>query len=180
MRFHCCPSRANLFHDKLPDNRRSHRCGCRWLAGTQLHCFQFNRQIGNAFARVQFKRRSDGIRRTGGDTIGAVAAMIFLRRVGFQFQRGDDFSQKIQLPNLRLIRFVCLPTRSRVRALREIAFQAGVHIPERACACAAELVHEWPAISIVRRGCRGSHQTARNGRRRRCVNRIVNRESDFS
>ena len=106
--------------------------------------FQFDGQIGNAAAGIQLERRSNGVGGAGGEAAGAFAAMIFLRRVGFQFQGGDNFRQENPVAEFAADDIGVLADKAQTGELGEVTLQqrAGVHVPQRARFRRAKLIHE--------------------------------------
>ena len=68
---------------RRPDNRRSHRCGCRSRCGIRrsISALVLDGQIGNAAPRIDLVGCGKGIGRAGVQTGPAGAAMVALRRV---------------------------------------------------------------------------------------------------
>ena len=83
-------------------------------------------------------------RRAGRDAARAFAAMIFLRRVRFQFQRRDDFRQQNPVAESPADEVGVFADEPESGTLGKIAFQhrPGVHVPQRPCFRAAQLIHE--------------------------------------
>ena len=54
----------------------------------------FNRQIGDAFSRIELIGGGEGIRRADGEAARATAAMIRLRLIRWQLDRRKDGAQK--------------------------------------------------------------------------------------
>ena len=125
--------------------------------------FQFNRQVGDAEPRVELERARDRARGAGVDATGARAAAIFLRQVRFHFQGRDDFGEEGPVAKLAADEVGVSADETESGALRQVAFEqrAGIHIPERARARAAESVHkagqlpEAPAHDLVVIGVTG-------------------------
>jgi len=93
--------------------------------------FELDGQIGNAAARIDLERRSDGGGRAGGDAPDAGAAAIFLGRIRVKFERRDDFRQEQPVAEASADEIRVLADKSQPGALREVAFQnrPGVHVP---------------------------------------------------
>ena len=60
--------------------------------------FQFDREIGNAAARIELERTGDGVRGTGGDAALARAAAIRFGSIWRKFERGNDFGNEEPVP----------------------------------------------------------------------------------
>src|SRR4051812_34740513 len=56
--------------------------------------FQLNREIGDAAARIELEGAADRLGWTGGEATGTGAATVFLRRIGIEFQSGDNLGEQ--------------------------------------------------------------------------------------
>ena len=90
---------------------------------------------------VQPERGGEGPRRAGVQAAGAGPAAVFLRWVRLQLERGDDLAQKNPVPQRSADEVGVFADEAQPGALGEIPFEqrAGIDIPERASARAAEL-----------------------------------------
>ena len=106
--------------------------------------FQFDREIGNATAGVELEWRSDGGCWAGGNAAGAGAATVFLGRIRFEFDGGDDFGEENPIAELAADEVGVFADEAETGALGEIAFEQrpGVDIPQGARVFAGELVDE--------------------------------------
>ena len=106
--------------------------------------FQLDRQVRDATPRIELERRGDGRRRAGSDTAGAGPAVVLLRRIGLDGERGDDFREKDPVAELTADKVGMLADEPQPGALRQLALKQrpSVHVPQRARALAAQLVHE--------------------------------------
>ncbi len=79
------------------------------------------------------------------DAAGAGAATVFFRRVGREFEGGEDFGEKNPVAEPAADEVGVLADEAQAGALGEVAFEqrAGVHVPQRAGSRAAELVDEF-------------------------------------
>jgi len=131
---------ANFEAVVAAEDARAHR-------GTEFDgdaAFQLDREVGDAEPRIEFERRGDGARRARRDAARARAAAVALGRVGLQLQRGEDFGEEEPVAEGAVDEVRVFADEAGARALRKVAFEhgTGVHIPQRACAGAAERVHE--------------------------------------
>jgi len=82
---------------------------------------ELNGQVGDAAAGVELVGRGDRPGRAGRDAAHARSAVVPLRRVGLEFQRGDDFAQEQPRTSLVWMSMVFCPA-SRVRPAAPAAF----------------------------------------------------------
>src|SRR5579864_4841810 len=94
--------------------------------------FELNREVGNAFARVQLKGRGNSLGRTCGDTASACSAAINLRPVRRQLQRRENFRKKDPVSQSSADEVRVFSYKSQPGSLGEVALEnwAGVHVPQ--------------------------------------------------
>ena len=102
--------------------------------------FQLDGQIRNAAARVQLEGRDDGGCGAGVQAAPASSAMIPLRRVRRQFERGNDLRQKKPVAQLPADEVRMFADETQSSPLRQIPLQQRprVHVPQRARPAAAQ------------------------------------------
>ena len=89
---------------------------------------EFDGEVGNAKPGIQLEGCRDGLSGASGDAAGALAAMIGLRSVRFQFEMGDDFGQEKPIAQFSADQVGVLSGKPQSRALCQVAFQKGTGI----------------------------------------------------
>ena len=106
--------------------------------------FQLDGEVGYAEPGIELERRGDGSGRTCVNAARAVATMIFLRHVRFQFECGDNLRQQDPVAEAPADDIGVFADETNSGALSKVTFQQrpGIHIPKRMHFRATKLIHE--------------------------------------
>ncbi len=113
---------------------------------------QLDGQIGNAATRIELERGGDRRGRAGRDTARAGAAVVGLRRIGFEFKGGDDLGQEEPVAESAADQVGVLADESQPGALPQSRAPAAARCPRTtASACPVRPVRSGIAQAASRR-----------------------------